>query len=93
MQRRRKEVIENDQLHSNKHEWLKDSDTYITTVQNVISQVILPNALLVRDIPTPHILLFIFQFTFEVKQITGPFEGSLLNSTVNLNDCDGQVGS
>jgi hypothetical protein len=47
----------------------------------------------VRDIPTPRILLFIFQFTFEVKQITGPFVDSLLNSTVNLNDCDGQVGS
>jgi hypothetical protein len=29
---------------------------------------------------------------FEVKQMTGPFRGSLLNSTVSLNDCDGKGG-
>ena len=52
---------------TNIYEWWKDSENYITTVLNVISQVILPKALLVRDIPTPRILLFIFQFTFEVK--------------------------
>jgi hypothetical protein len=33
--------------------------------------------LLVRDIPTPRILLFIFSVNFEVEQMTDPFRGSL----------------
>jgi hypothetical protein len=45
----------------------------------------------VRDIPTLRILLFIFSVNFEVEQ-TDPFRGSLLNSTVSMNDCDGKGG-
>ena len=44
------------------------------------------------DIPTPHILLFIISVNFEVYQMTDPFTGSLLNSTVSMNDCDGKGG-
>jgi hypothetical protein len=46
----------------------------------------------VWNIPTPRILLFIFSVNLEVEQMTGPFRGSLLNSTVSLNDCDGKGG-
>ena len=43
----------------------------------------LTKVLLVRDIPTPRILLFIFSVNFEVEQMSDPFRGSLLNSTVS----------
>jgi hypothetical protein len=47
----------------------------------------------VRDILTPRILLFIFSaVNFEVEQMTDSFRGSLLNSTVSMNDCDGKGG-
>ena len=61
----------------------------------VLLIIILPKVLLVRDIPTPRILLFIFSVNFEVEQMTDPFRGSLvslLNSTVSMNDCDSKGG-
>jgi hypothetical protein len=44
----------------------------------------------VRDIPSTRILLFIFSVNLELEQMTDPFRGSLLNSTVSMNDCDGK---
>jgi hypothetical protein len=68
---------------------VKNDITWLITC----SSYILPKVLLVRNIPTPRILLFIFSVNFEVEQtVTDPFRGSLLNSTMSLNDCDGKGG-
>ena len=60
---------------------------------HVISQAILPNVLLLRDIPTPRILLFIFLFC-KLKWSNELFLSicSLLNSTVSMNEVMVGVG-